>query len=196
MPNVNRPSTQDRYRKAIAAIPQFLSAFAQIVLAGVTFTPASLVQFFQGQITVLDNATQARSKLHEAVLAVENNHAQNGAVLRAFSEWIRATFINQPSVMSAFAVSARVAPPKTAEQKAQAAAKRAATRKARNVMGKKQRLAVKGAVPQPAAANGGAAPTAAPNAAAPAASPAGPAPAGAPQPPAPGGNGSPPPAHA
>ncbi len=45
----NRSTQQNRFRKIVPAIQRYLGQ-PQILLAGVTFTPASLVQFFQDHV--------------------------------------------------------------------------------------------------------------------------------------------------
>ena len=149
MPTVNRPTQQDRFRKIIAAIPKHLTSFSSIVIAGITFNPDSLVQFFQAQIKLLDDATAAKAKLHEAVVAIVENTLKNGVLLLAFNDWIRATFVHQPTVLSDFGVAARKARMTTVQTKAIAVQKNLATREARHTMGPRQRKAVKGVVAHP-----------------------------------------------
>src|SRR5579859_4498745 len=84
VPSTNRPCQQDRFRKIVAAIPRYLSNLTQIILAGVTFTPASLVQFFLDQIKMLDDATAARAALHSASQAIKAAKGTKGPILKAF----------------------------------------------------------------------------------------------------------------
>jgi hypothetical protein len=211
VPTVNRPTQQDRFRKIIEAIPKYLTTVVQIVLAGVGFTPQTLVQFFQDQVKLLDDATNARAKLHQAVQAIKDNKSTKGAVLKAFTDYILSVFVNQPAVLAEFGVTPRKTPPKPVATKAVAVAKLKATRTARHTMGKRQKQLVKGVLPAPGspaaapapAASPAPAPVAVPPAPQPqpaplpspaAPSPPAPAPAPAPvAPPAPA-NGSPPPA--
>ena len=146
MPSTNRPSQQDRFRKIVAAIPRYLSNLTQIILAGVTFTPASLVQFFLDQIKMLDDATAARAALHSASQAIKAAKGTKGPILKAFNDFILSMFANQPTALADFVVNARKTAVKPVNQKALAAAKGDATRKARNTMGKKQKAKVKGTV--------------------------------------------------
>ena len=80
------------------------------------------------------------------------NRTNPGACLnsrssRGFEAVIRGTFGNSADVLKDFGLTPRRAPtPRTAEQKAVAAAKRVATRAARHTMGKNQKKDVKGAV--------------------------------------------------
>jgi hypothetical protein len=68
-------------------------------------------------------------------------------VMSAFVQFLRAAFGNQPDVLADFGlVPRKAATPLTVEQKATAAAKRAATRAKRNTMGAVQKKSVKGTV--------------------------------------------------
>jgi hypothetical protein len=148
MPTPNRPTQQDNFRKIVQAIPQYLSHVATILLAGTSFTPTTLVQFFEQQIALLDDATSAKALLAQKVAAIKANKATQGAVLKGFNDFILGAFANQPATLASFAVTPRKVPVKTANIKALAAAKVVATRTARKTMGKRQRKAVKGVVPE------------------------------------------------
>ncbi len=148
----SRPTQQDRFRKIIAAIQKYLSNLAQIILAGVTFTPATLIQFFQDQVKLLDDATNARAQLHQAVEAIKENKTTKGPILKGFNDFVLSMFNNQPAILAEFGVAARKVPQKKTDTKAQAVAQLRATRKARNTMGRRQKQKVKGVVPSPAPA--------------------------------------------
>jgi hypothetical protein len=184
MATPNRPTQQDNFRKIIQAIPQFLSNVVTILLASTSFTPTTLVEFFQNQISLLDDATKAKALLAQKVAAIKANKATGGAIVKAFNDFVLGAFSNQPATLAAFAVTPRKVTPKTSNIKALAAAKLVATRSARNTMGRRQRQDVKGTVsdavtavldpthsPAPKAPVAGAAPVPAP-APAPAPSPA------------------------
>jgi len=147
MGNANRSSQQDRFRKIVLAIPKYLTALTTVILAGATFTVQGLVDFFNGQIALLDAATNARAQLKAAVKAIKDNRTTNGPVVKGFNDLILSMFSNQPTVLAAFGIATRKQPAKTSEAKALAAQRNVATRKARNTMGKKQRKDVKGNVP-------------------------------------------------
>jgi hypothetical protein len=67
--------------------------------------------------------------------------------MAAFVAFVKASFGPTPDVLADFGLKPKKAPtPLTIEQKAAAAAKRAATRAARRTMGAKQKKAVKGTI--------------------------------------------------
>jgi hypothetical protein len=142
----NRATQLDRLRKVVAAIPKHLSNVHEIILAGVSFTPASLVQFFLDQIKLLDDATNALANLHAAVKAIKSNKVTKGPTLRAFDAFVLSMFLSEPATLAEFGRSAPKVPVKGVGTKALAVEKLRATRTARNTMGKKARLKVKGQV--------------------------------------------------
>ncbi len=148
MSSPNRSTQQDRFRKIVPTIPKYLDQ-PRIILAGVTFTPASLVQFFQDQVQLLDDATQARAALRQAVQAIHENKTTKGPILRAFNDLVLSMYANQPTVLAEFGVPPRKTPTKTVETKQGAIEKALATRAARHTMGKRQKEKVKGVVPSP-----------------------------------------------
>ena len=57
------------YRKAIAGIQQHCAGVTSIVLDGVTFKPADLVQILQDQIDHADATSSAKATFHQTVAA-------------------------------------------------------------------------------------------------------------------------------
>src|SRR5579863_7544990 len=116
-------------------------------VGGATYTVTALTQLMQDFV---DNRTavDAAEAATKAKIAAERAKAPSQlAVIRAFVAIVKGTFGTAADVLADFGL----APPKaraplTAEQKAVAVAKRAATREARHTMGTVQKKAVKGAV--------------------------------------------------
>jgi hypothetical protein len=144
----NRATQQDNFRKILLAIPKNLSRMSTILLAGEEFTPDTLVQFFQEQIALLDDATNTKALLAQKVAAIKANKTTRGPVLKAFNNFVLGCFETQPATLAEFTVVARKVPTVPANIKALAVAKHKATREARHTMGKRQREAVKGIVPE------------------------------------------------
>jgi hypothetical protein len=125
----------------------FPNASQQLVFGGATHTASALTQLFQSFVDLRSAvvASQATTKAK-----VANERAQATSLLAVIDEYVafvRATFGKQPDVLADFGLAPpKARTPRTAEQKAVAAAKRKATREARHTMGKKQRKVVKGAV--------------------------------------------------
>jgi hypothetical protein len=146
----------------IAGLNRHLATAGQLTFAGGTFTTAQVTSQLQAIVNVRTDVDAAKAQA-EAKLAVFRAQAPAQRVfLDAFATFVKATFGNAPDVLADFGLKPKKAPtPLTVEAKAAAAAKRAATRAKRNVLGKVQRKAVKGNVtgvvvtpivaPQPAA---------------------------------------------
>jgi hypothetical protein len=116
-------------------------------VGGATYTVTALTQLMQDFVDNRTAVTTAEAAT-KATIAVERAKAPSQlAVIRAFVAFVRGTFGTAADVLADFGL----APPKahaplTAEQKAVAVAKRAATRAARHTMGTVQKKGVKGAV--------------------------------------------------
>ncbi len=100
--------------------------------------------------TLIDNraaATAARAAARDKVAAEQAAMPALVAFMNAFEALIRVMFGNDTAALADFGLTPRKAPaPKTTEEKAAAAAKRAATRTARGTKGPKARKAIHGNV--------------------------------------------------
>jgi hypothetical protein len=145
MSNNNRPSVQARNKQFIAGIQKRLQSAQNLPVAGATYTPAELVKLFQSQIDKADAIAPVKGKLHDAVQAYRDLTKQLAPIVVGFRAQVRNIFGATNEVLADFGLTpVKTTKPKPAMQVA-AATKRAATRKARNTMGKKQRKSVKGA---------------------------------------------------
>jgi hypothetical protein len=119
-----------------------------LAFGGATYTPPEFVQLVQSLIDLIDGVNAADAA-HQAKL--NDARARTPALrkaIRAFVAFVRATFGNSPEVLVDFGLTPHKAPaPKTVEEKAAAAAKNLATRKARHTLGKNQKKSVKGTAP-------------------------------------------------
>jgi hypothetical protein len=123
------------------------NASATLQVGGTAYTVSALTQLMQSFVNARDAVEAAKAALKAAVQTEQSQSPSQSAVIRAFETVVRGTFGTQADVLADFGL----APPKarapiTAEQKAVAVAKRAATRKARGTAGKNQKKAIKGDV--------------------------------------------------
>ena len=170
--NQNKATRQNGNRKLVAAIRKHLGA--SVTLEGVKYTPAKLAKMFQDGIDVAD-ATDVANKAWHAAVATEKAKTQElSRVQASLRNHVSATFGPASTEFADFGFTPRAVRTVDTKTKADAVAKRAATRKARNTMGKRERLKVTGAT---AAAAASAAPIATPVAPAAPAAPEAPAPA-------------------
>ncbi len=163
----------------------FTDGSSKLSVGGATFTVTDLTQFLQNFVDQRDAVETSRAAAQAKLDAERALATSSNAVINAFIALVRGMFGKSADVLADFGLSPpKARAPQTAEQKAVAAAKRKATRAARNTMGKNQKKSVKGAVkaslvvtPLPVSTPTASTPTA--SAAAPAPQPAAPvAPAG------------------
>ena len=115
-----------------------------LLLGATTYTPQSLAAFIQSRIDLANAAVTTRAHWRATVASYLAVNAQAKVVLQDLRNVLIAAFGATSPKLAAFGF----APPRratlTPEQKAAAAAKRLATRKARKTTGKKQKAQVKG----------------------------------------------------
>jgi hypothetical protein len=115
-----------------------------LLVGGATFTAAALTQLIQdfvderGVVEASKAATTARIQAERAQAPARI------AVIRAYETFVRGTFGVSADVLADFGLAPpKARAPQSAEKKAAAAAKRAATRGLRNTLGKKAKKAIK-----------------------------------------------------
>jgi hypothetical protein len=104
---------------------------ASFPVGSVTTTPADVVTMLQGRITTGKAVVLAESARTAAVATDRTTRSQSEQRIAAFRRIIIAMFLQSPDVLGDFGLAAPKPPQKSAEVKAQAAAKGAATRKAK-----------------------------------------------------------------
>jgi hypothetical protein len=117
-------------------------------IGSAAFTAANLVQLFQGLADAIAKVDVAKAGWEDALTSMDAEHAKVVPVLRGYQSLLLATYGNAPATLADYGLAPRKGPtPPSADVKAAAVAKRAATRKARHTMGTKQKAAIKGAAP-------------------------------------------------
>jgi hypothetical protein len=87
----------------------------------------------------------AKASWKDALKGLADVKAKVNPVIGAYRSWINATHGNAPATLADFGMTPRKVPiPLTAEKKAVAVAKRAATRAARHTVGPKKNAGIKG----------------------------------------------------
>jgi hypothetical protein len=125
---------------------------ASFPVGSVTMTPADVVTLLQGRITTGKAVVQADAARTAAVQSDRTTRAGTQTKVSAFKRIIIAMFLESPDVLGDFGLAAPKAPQKTAEVKAQAAAKAKATRTLLGTKGSQQKKAAKAAAAAPVAA--------------------------------------------
>jgi hypothetical protein len=148
MSKTGKSNEASRVRQLITGTNKhFPNGSQQLTVGGVAYTVTALTALLQSFVDSRD-AVDAAKAAASAKIAAENARAPSlRGVVSAFVAYVRATYGNSPDVLVDFGLSLHKArTPLTADQKAAAVAKTAATRAARHVMGKNQRKAVKAPV--------------------------------------------------
>ncbi|HEY8042589.1 MAG TPA: hypothetical protein VIF15_22460 [Polyangiaceae bacterium] len=116
-------------------------------LGNTAYTTAALVQLFKSLIDALTAMNAAQASAKDAVAATRGVEAKVDPVLLLYKRFILTTYVGATQTLADFGLTPpKARAPKTAEQKAAAAAKAKATRVARGTKSKKQKLLVKGDV--------------------------------------------------
>jgi hypothetical protein len=147
-------STSNQTRAAALAYVQALIAGTNkhfpngsFTLGNATFTTASLLQVLQSLAAAISAVIAAHANVKDALTALQDLQAKVDPTLGAYRRFILAAFSSATQSLADFGIAPpKVRAPRTAEQKAAAAAKAKATREARGTTSKKQKLAIKGDV--------------------------------------------------
>jgi hypothetical protein len=144
-------SKTDRTSEVMALITgmgkRFPNGSQQLAFGGTTRTVTALTLLLQSFVDLRQAVIVAQAAAKTKVAAERGQAPGLLLVIEELVAFIKVTFGNQPDVLSDFGLAPRKVPaPLTAEQKAVAAAKRKATRKARGTMGPKAKKAVKGQI--------------------------------------------------
>ena len=119
----------------------------QLTFAGGTFTPAQIVAQLQKLPTLRSDADAAKATARAKIATERAQLPGLREFMLAYVALVKATFGTSPDVLADFGLKPKKAPtPLTPEKKAAAKAKRAATRKARGVIGSRKRAEIKGDV--------------------------------------------------
>ncbi|HEX8789451.1 MAG TPA: hypothetical protein VF765_00765 [Polyangiaceae bacterium] len=131
----------------IAGTQKHLATITQLVVGGSTLTPVQAVAKLQAFADLRNAVDAARAALKAKLVDEQAQGPLLRAFFIAFIGFVRAAFGNAPDVLADFGLAPKkTKAPQTVEQKAAAAAKRAATRKARGIIGTRKRAAVTGNV--------------------------------------------------
>ncbi len=145
MATTNRTNKQGKDQQVIQGIQKDLQTMSSLPLGGETFTPASLVAFVQSRIDAGNQVTIARANWLNAVKTYETVDTKANVVTHDLKQLVIGAFGATSSKLADFGYAPRKVVVLTPAQKAAAAVKRAATRKARNTLGPKAKLAITGA---------------------------------------------------
>jgi hypothetical protein len=150
MARMNRAQVQSRYTLVLAGIAKHITV--PVPFGGTTYTAATLAAPFDGWLDAVAASNTAKAGHHAAVLSEQAAYEAAQILWALLEGYCRVVFTGDTAALADFGFAPRKVTKPSPEVEAAAIAKRAATRKARGTMGKKQRLAITGATPAPAPA--------------------------------------------
>jgi hypothetical protein len=113
-----------------------------------SFTAASLTALLQSLVSAMTKDIDTKAAAKDARTELHDLKAQVGPVVKAYREILVGMYGSASQTLADFGLAPHKArAPMTVEKKAEAAAKRTATRAARGTKGPKQKLAIKGTAP-------------------------------------------------
>jgi hypothetical protein len=130
----------------IAGTNKRLAGTTQILVAGSSYTPAQAIEKLQAIVNLRSDVDVAKASTKAKLATEKADMPALRAFMGAFVTFVKAAFSSQPDALADFGLHPKARTPLTVEQKTAAAAKRKATRAARNTMGSEQKKSVKGAV--------------------------------------------------
>ena len=134
----NRTADAALAEKLIGGVGKRLANAGQLMIAGSTFTPAQVTDKLQQLVSLRSDVNTAKANTKAKIATEEADAPSLRLFMEAFVTFVKAAFANLPDALADFGLRPRKVPaPRTAEEKAAANAKRAATRAARGVLGSK-----------------------------------------------------------
>jgi hypothetical protein len=125
----------------IAGTKKHFSTATSLAFGGSTFTPAQIEASLQTLSDLRTAVTTAKATTQAKVAAELAQAPALRGQMAAYVTYVKATFGNTPDVLADFGLKPKKAStPLTVDEKAEAAAKRAATRAARHTMGPVQKV--------------------------------------------------------
>ena len=143
---MNREKRQVTEQKLMDGLKKHQASMPTWTIGGTSRSVADLQAMMQERLTALANVDTAHAAWLAAVAAARDTRARTDATVMALKQSVRVSLPGTPDVLADFGLTPRKPRVVTPEKAVKAVAKRKATREARNTMGPKQRLDVKGNV--------------------------------------------------
>jgi hypothetical protein len=144
--NAGKGQTVALAKQLIAGTEKRLANTTQVAFMGSSFTPAQITSSLQAIVNLRSDVDAANATAKEKLADEATQLPALRAFMSAFVSYVKVAFGTSPAALADFGVTPKARVPLTVEEKAAAAAKRAATRAARHTMGSTQKKGIKGAV--------------------------------------------------
>ncbi len=136
-------TVEAEYLALITGFGTDLAGVDPVVLLGTSYARSDLLARFQSRIDASKATKAARAGLRTAVSSEQALEADVEPLRQAMKQYLQSRFGKNSPKLQAFGFTEAKKPQKTAKAKANAVVKMKATRDARHIMGKKQRLEIK-----------------------------------------------------
>ena len=136
-------TVEAEYLALIAGFGTDLAGVDPVVLLDTSYARAALLAKFQSRVDASQATKASRASLRTAVSSEQALDAEVGPLRQAMKQYLQSRFGKNSPKLQAFGFTEAKRPQKSAQSKAGAVVKMQATRDARHIMGKKQRLAIK-----------------------------------------------------
>jgi hypothetical protein len=151
MPNTpNNATVVEICTRRIRALGTYVDRARIVAVNGRKHTHAEVVAVYQRSVDARAKVARLRAQIAEALDEVGDADAARAEVDRALKAWARGEFGVESLEANDFGFPAPKRAVLTVEQKARAVERGRATRKARGTMGRRQKQAIRGALPEPA----------------------------------------------
>jgi len=144
MPRHARSTKNQRDTMMIAGIRKHLAGEAQIIISDRTFTPVSLVAFFEEHIEAMRAVASLEMQRSIAIDHEARLEKNIMAIFDSIDRFLRSRFGSSAAVLREFGLKPRKARKVRMETLARAVEKSRQTRKLRRTMGRRQRAKIKG----------------------------------------------------
>ena len=151
MTTVSRTTTQGKDQEVVNGIEKELQSMQTLYVGGASYTPQTLVAFVQSRIEQATLVLTTKAAWEKAISDYEVLDKRMNVTLVDLRGLVMAAFGRDTPKLASFGFLPPKPSTRTPEQRAKAALKGIATRKARKTMGRKQKALITGAtaaVPQ------------------------------------------------
>jgi hypothetical protein len=152
MSNITQSGRNARDTARIAGFQKHFSTTASMSIGNASYTLAEVIQVYQNDLNADAAVAPALAAYRSAVATAQAARATTAAFDLKVRKFVIGSFGVPPGPAADFGIEATASHPPDAETKAQAVVKREATRKARQTMGSRQKLAITGSPPASPAA--------------------------------------------
>jgi hypothetical protein len=136
----------ERAKRLKAGAEGRLEATTSLRIRGRVVTAAEITAKLQALIDLRSDVEAAKAAARAKLVVEETEAPELRAFMAAFATYVKAAYDGEPDALADFGIAPKARTEPTVEAKLAAVAKRKATRAARQTLGPRQRLAIKGDV--------------------------------------------------